>query len=145
MHLRRGSREHGASAVEFALILPILVLLLLGIMQFGFIFATQQGLEAAAREGGRLAAIGRDVTSGNVEAAVQGTSVPFVNDSTAIVVDTGTACPADVADGERREITIRASIAAGNHGVSLLGGFGIFNPDLSATATFRCESPHDSY
>ena len=145
VHLRRGGREDGASAVEFALVLPILVLLLLGIMQFGFIFATQQGLEAAAREGGRLAAIGRDVTRGDVIEAVHEAGVPFINNTDDILVDTGDACDPTVEDGDPDEIKISASIAGGNYGVELLRGFAIFNPDLSATAEFRCESPHNGY
>ena len=51
MHTRRVGREHGASAVEFALILPQLVLFLFGTMTFGPAFARQQDMEAAQREG----------------------------------------------------------------------------------------------
>lgn len=47
----------GAAAVEFAIILPILVLLLGGIVDFGFAFNAQIGLSHAAREGVRFEAI----------------------------------------------------------------------------------------
>ncbi|MFA5787960.1 MAG: TadE/TadG family type IV pilus assembly protein [Actinomycetota bacterium] len=59
---RGRSGEGGASAVEFALILPVLILLLFGIVQFGIAYNRTQGLQAAAREGARLASIG---SSGN--------------------------------------------------------------------------------
>lgn len=49
--------EHGAAAVEFAIILPILVMLLFGIIQFSLAYNRQQGLHAAAREGARLASL----------------------------------------------------------------------------------------
>ncbi|MFA5787821.1 MAG: TadE/TadG family type IV pilus assembly protein [Actinomycetota bacterium] len=55
---RAGSGERGASAVEFALILPILILLVFGIIQFSIAYNRTQGLQAAAREGARLASIG---------------------------------------------------------------------------------------
>jgi Flp pilus assembly protein TadG len=50
--------DHGAAAVEFALVLPILVLLVGGIIDFGFAFNAQVSLTHAAREGVRVEAIG---------------------------------------------------------------------------------------
>lgn len=47
----------GQALAEFALILPILALLLLSIIQFAFIFAAQLGVTNAVREAARLAAI----------------------------------------------------------------------------------------
>lgn len=48
--------ERGQAMVEFALVLPILVLILLGIMQFGLLFWTQITLTQVARDTGRWAA-----------------------------------------------------------------------------------------
>lgn len=42
--------ELGAAAVEFALILPLLVLLLLGLIDFGRLFFTQISLTSSSRE-----------------------------------------------------------------------------------------------
>jgi hypothetical protein len=50
--------ETGASAVEFALILTLLVFFLFGTIQFGIAYNRYQGLQAAAREGARIAAVG---------------------------------------------------------------------------------------
>lgn len=50
--------EKGQSMVEFALVLPILVLLVMGIIQFGIIFSAQIALTNAAREGARAASVG---------------------------------------------------------------------------------------
>jgi Flp pilus assembly protein TadG len=55
--MRRGTDE-GAAAVEFALIAPLLFILLFGIVVFGMGFYTQQGAAAAAREAARRAAVG---------------------------------------------------------------------------------------
>ncbi|MBT2552939.1 TadE/TadG family type IV pilus assembly protein [Arthrobacter sp. ISL-5] len=49
--------ERGAVAVEFALLAPVLVMLLLGIMEFGRAYNAQASLTNAAREGVRVMAI----------------------------------------------------------------------------------------
>lgn len=55
---RTGGAERGASAVEFALVLSLLFMLVFGIIQFGLAYNRYQGLQAAAREGARIASIG---------------------------------------------------------------------------------------
>jgi Flp pilus assembly protein TadG len=52
--LRRG-RRRGAQMVEFAIILPVLVFLLFGIIQYGWIFLKVSQLNQAARMGTRVA------------------------------------------------------------------------------------------
>ena len=57
---QRGKRltsECGAAAVEFALVVPILLLLLVGIIEFGRVYNAQIELTAAARQGVRVMAI----------------------------------------------------------------------------------------
>lgn len=49
--------ERGAVAVEFAIVAPLLVMLLLGIMEFSRAYNAQASLSAAAREGVRVMAI----------------------------------------------------------------------------------------
>jgi Flp pilus assembly protein TadG len=48
------SSQKGASAAEFALILPFLVLLLFGIVELGFIFYNKAVITNASREGARV-------------------------------------------------------------------------------------------
>jgi len=55
--LRRRDRADGQSLVEFSLVLTPLFLLLLGIIQFGFIFNTYVTLTNAAREAARVGTI----------------------------------------------------------------------------------------
>jgi Flp pilus assembly protein TadG len=50
-------KEKGASAVEFALILPVFILLIFAILQFGIVFTNWIAITYAAREGARLAAV----------------------------------------------------------------------------------------
>jgi len=51
--------EKGASAVEFALVLPIFLMLVFGIFQFGIAFNNWIAITHAAREGARLAVVGQ--------------------------------------------------------------------------------------
>jgi Flp pilus assembly pilin Flp len=52
--------QDGAAAVEFALLLPLLVLLLFGFIQFGLAFNTRIQATNAAREAARQAVVGND-------------------------------------------------------------------------------------
>lgn len=58
----------GQSMVEFAIVLPILLIILLGIMEFGILFSNQLILESASREGTRFAVLG--ATDGEVVAYI---------------------------------------------------------------------------
>jgi Flp pilus assembly protein TadG len=50
--------ERGVAAVEFAILLPLLVTLLFGFIQFGIAFNNKIQATNAAREGARLAIVG---------------------------------------------------------------------------------------
>ena len=52
--------EDGAAAVEFALLLPLLVLLLFGMIQFGLALNARIQATNAAREAARMAVVGID-------------------------------------------------------------------------------------
>jgi len=49
--------QKGQSLVEFALALPVFIVLLFGIMEFGRLWQTMNVLTSAAREGARVAAV----------------------------------------------------------------------------------------
>lgn len=66
------SREDGAAAVELALVLPLLLLLVFGIIDFGRLFNAQITLSAAAREGARWAALSQPGVPARVAAAAPG-------------------------------------------------------------------------
>jgi Flp pilus assembly protein TadG len=52
-------RDEGAAAVEFALVMPLLVLLIFGIIEFGGAYNAYITVTHAAREGARMAAVGQ--------------------------------------------------------------------------------------
>ena len=141
VHLRRGGREQGASAVEFALVLPILVLLVFGIITFGIVFARTQGMEAAAREGARTASLGRDVDVGRVEAAVRNTAVPFINTQDDIQVAI-TPSPPDWCEDTDTLVTVTVSVRNPAQYALPIPLFGDITSSYEASGTFRCEAPH---
>lgn len=55
--LRRARAERGAAAVEFALIMPILLVLVFGIISYGYMLSFRQSISQAAAEGARAAAV----------------------------------------------------------------------------------------
>jgi Flp pilus assembly protein TadG len=55
--LRRARNERGAALLEMALTLPLLLLVCVGILEFGRAYQTWQVLTNAAREGARVAVL----------------------------------------------------------------------------------------
>jgi Flp pilus assembly protein TadG len=78
--LPKRASEQGTALAEFALVLPLLLILLFGIVEFGIAFNRAQAVEAAAREGARLASISSS-TSGQITSRVNATlaGIPFSN------------------------------------------------------------------
>lgn len=97
--MSRWSSERGAAAVEFALILPILLSIVLGTIEFGRAYNTQISLTHAARETARSMAV-----SGNWTKAVS------LGRSAAPSLDTDemtfTAAPAACTAGAMVTVTI---------------------------------------
>jgi Flp pilus assembly protein TadG len=65
--------ERGQTMAEFAIVLPILIVLLFGIVQFGILFNNYVTLTDAVRAGARAAAVSRQASdpSGAATAAVR--------------------------------------------------------------------------
>ena len=62
-HRHKGRFDGGAAAVEMALVMPLLILMVMGIIDFGRIFNGEIQLSQAAREGARVAALGFSATN----------------------------------------------------------------------------------
>lgn len=54
---RSRRRDEGAAAVEFALVLPIFIALLFGVISYGWMLSYRQGISQAAAEGARAMAV----------------------------------------------------------------------------------------
>jgi Flp pilus assembly protein TadG len=69
MRRLKPAKRRGASMVEMALILPLLVLLIFALMEYGWMFLRVSQVHGAARHGARAAAR-PDATQAEVESAV---------------------------------------------------------------------------
>ncbi|WP_299954480.1 TadE/TadG family type IV pilus assembly protein [uncultured Modestobacter sp.] len=124
--VRRLLGERGAAAVEFALVVPVLLLLLLGIMEVSAAFNTQATLSAAAREGARSM-----VSSGTVASARSAVQTAAGSLSLTSVSITPASC-VGAAAGTTVTVTVtaRRTFVAG-----VLGSAGV---TLTGTAAMRC-------
>lgn len=69
MNLRRGllKGQKGSVAVEFALVLPVFLLLLFAVIELGSAWYYKQMLVSASREGARMASLLNDSTNGSAQ------------------------------------------------------------------------------
>ena len=102
---RRDSR--GSAAVEFALVLPVVLLLVLGIVDFGRMLNAQITVSAAAREGARWAALRLDTTTGVTVASRVTTASPGLAPAPTTAVLS--SCPATPAAGQNASVTVSAT------------------------------------
>ena len=99
---KRLRSESGASAVEFALLLPVLMMVLFGIIEFGFALYQQAVLTNASREGARLGIVQAvpAITTAQINGAIDNyltpTGINPANVSRSIVPGAVTGAPVTV-------------------------------------------------
>lgn len=129
----KGRGENGASLVEFALIAPFLILLLLGVIEFGYLFGEFNDVRHGAREGARAAA----VNAGNNA---------FLHDLTCDAMDLTTNVTVRFTDGSPGVLgdTAAVQVVASPQSLSGLGLIEAFLPNsLESTVEFRLEQDSD--
>ncbi len=135
-----GHRERGAAAVEFALVLPVLLLIVIGTIQFGIVYSQYQVMEGAAREGARCAAVQAAGFSDCDPVAEVDAALPAgyarSSDVTIAVEGGGAACTEDTV-GQNVTVSWEQEFSLG-----LLAGLVPGLPDTvtrTVRGTFRCE------
>jgi len=134
--MRRPLRdERGASAVEFAFIVPLLILLVLGIAEFGHAFQVQGTLSAAAREGVRAMALRNNPADAKAVVRDAASSLnPGITDTQIkiqVVGSTATTCPTIGAGNTAVRLTITYPMPFLTH----FFGSGL---TLTGTGVMRC-------
>lgn len=127
-------REGGQSLVEFAIIFPILLLMLAGITEIGFMYYASYTIENASREGARIAVTLDDLAAndGRVVLRVQNLipSTAFFSGFNSITNNGITDCSVN------DEVTVTV---AGNYNFVSLRLLGLTNINLSFPTTMRYE------
>jgi Flp pilus assembly protein TadG len=138
---RRRSDDHGAAAVELALVLPLLMFIVFATIDFGRMIAAQITLTQAAREGVRVWALGNGTSTAPTTGDVQ----TRVTDAAADLSGTGptattTACTANTETEVRVSYTFHFVTPIGAL-AALLPGSPVNSNDvpLNATGVMECE------
>jgi Flp pilus assembly protein TadG len=122
--------ERGATAVEFAMIMPLLIVLVLGIAEFGRAFQVQGTLSAAAREGVRLMALQNDPAAARTAVRNAAPSLnPGITDAQISIVPP--SCPTLNAGSTSVRLTI-------TYPMPYLTGFFGSGLELTGTGVMRC-------
>jgi Flp pilus assembly protein TadG len=125
--------ERGAAAVEFAIVLPLLIVLVFGIVQFATAYNRVQGLHAAAREGARLASLPQ-TTQGDISARVTSSLVGVaLNGSPTITVNPPATRPCQGRSGQTVTVTVTAVTSLD------IPLWGSVSKTLTGKGQFRCE------
>lgn len=142
-HLARLKADGGAELIEFALVLPLLLLVCAAIMDFGFLFQRYEVVTNAAREGARIAVL-NGYTAADAQARVQSylTASGLTNVApTADVTYGNETTPSGLTFSDvtvkayyPSEFLILGPIAA------LVGGSGYSTITLTGTAVMRVEA-----
>jgi Flp pilus assembly protein TadG len=117
---RRSSRRpRGQSLVEFALVLPIFLLVMMGIIDFGRAIFSYNSLSNATRDGARVAIVDQTVTAGipagAAEAAEQASAMgidPATDVDVEYTQPDGSDCSADRSIGCIATVTVRYEFEA---------------------------------
>lgn len=108
MLLRRGNDQTGGAAVEFAILLPVLIAILFGTIEFGLAFYSQEVITNASREGARVG-------------IVQASPKPTIGQIQAVVTAYASA----------------AGIPLTASDVAVIGAGGVFPTPLTVTVTYQ--------
>lgn len=132
-------REDGAAAVEFALVVGLLAILVFGLLEYGLAFWQVQNLRAATREGARVAAVRG--TTGDIQTAMQNASTGSLTGGESFSVTPGGGCTEDTS-GDQVTVELNNASLSG----AVQGAFEIsipflppFTLDPTLSGTFRCE------
>jgi Flp pilus assembly protein TadG len=120
---RRGPNDRGVASVEFALVVPLLVLLLFGLVVAGSVYLDQLNLQSAARNAARAGSISSATACTTAQTELAAQSVGNLQCKVLSTCSTG---------GFRVELKANRTVT-----IPLLGDRDV---NLTATSTFSCSA-----
>ncbi len=147
LRFRPGTKDRGAELVEFALVLPVLLLILVAIMDFAFMFKNYEVITNAAREGARVGVLSNYTAADAVARANAYLDATGLTDIRRTAVAAPPNPPLTVTvGGVTRTITAVQVTVTYPHDFLLLApisrwfGSGLGSITLTGTATMRTEA-----
>jgi Flp pilus assembly protein TadG len=141
---RREGSESAQSLVEFALVLPMFLLLLFALVDFGRAFFTWQVVTNASREGARAGAV--QSTSSQIDAKVYGSFCEAYPDASTCALDPTrlTITKSGVQGARGSQVTVALSynfdyVTPVGSILSLITGGSLDEPTITATTSMRLE------
>jgi hypothetical protein len=148
--LRRSKDERGAAMVEFALVLPLLLTLVLGMMEFGKAFNYWIDATHLANEGARWAVVNHNPGTGTLQEYIKGRA------NTVELRDGGTP---SIPSGDEAEVCISfpngtanvgdpvlVTVTARYHWIPFIGDrIGSADVPIMGSATMRLEAQPTNY
>lgn len=129
----RAGREAGAAAIEMALVLPILLVLVFGIVDFGRAYNAKVSLTQAAREGARVRSLGGDAAATTTRVQQAAGFLPAAD----VSVGAGAACPANPLPADVVTVTATYTFQFVTP-IGALAGLAAGPITLTGTGVMRC-------
>ena len=130
---KRRTNDAGQAVVEFAIILPVLLMVLFAILQFGVVFNNYIQVTAAAREGARKASVSRSLGTAAAETAATAAAkaaAPGLKQSSITVTYPNSPTFAQCSD-----VAVKVTYP---YAISIIGVV-VSSGNLSSTTTMRVE------
>ena len=127
----RQPRERAQAMVEFAIVAPILFLLVIAIIQVGYVFGKQLDLKSATADGARRAAVSINAIDGRVLAQMTVKQQIALTDPDRVNIEVTPAPPWE----HGQNVIVRTRI---NHAYSIFG-VSAWSGDLRAESQIRVE------
>jgi len=139
MRGRNPSRARGTAAVEMAFVLPILLLLVMGAIEYGWLLHNVQQVTNAARQGARIASL----PDGGASSRAQETMVKLLSEAKLPTTPPPTIEPCSIDVGGGVTVPgVRVQISVSTEGLLLINAPSLLPvPDtIKATVTMAKES-----
>jgi len=147
-HPRMWSSESGQALVEFALVLPLLLLLLFGMLDFGKAFNYWIDETHLANEGARWAVVNKNPGSGTLQQYIQGQgdSPELRNGGTSWVPSPAQVCISFPSGSSNVGDPVEVTVTVGYNWMPFLGSrLSTTNVTVAGTATMRLEAKPTNY
>lgn len=135
-HSQRPPDERGANLVEFAVLAPLLILLVLGIVEFGWLFAQNNAVRHSAGEASRFASVDGGTPAGTTVTEIAQRACNDLLGTTGITSFDATLDNGGGAFGADASVTVSIGVTSLS-GAPLITSF--LPTTLDSTATFRLE------